>query len=115
MARFAPKPHVRKGDQVLVLRGKDRGKQGAINSMVIDEDKVRAVVAGVNIVKRHLKNRPDVRQTGIVEREAPLHISNLMLICPQCGKPTRIGRSQLPDGRRVRVCKKCDQVIDSRR
>jgi large subunit ribosomal protein L24 len=112
MARFAPKPHVKKGDQVLVLAGKDRGKEGTINRMQIKEDDVRAVVSGVNIVKRHIKNRPGVRQTGIVEREAPLDISNLMLICSQCGKPTRVGRTTLPDGRHVRVCKKCDQVID---
>ena len=112
MDRYAPKPHVKKGDEVLVLAGKDRGKTGTINRMVIKEDRVRAVVSGVNIIKKHIKNRPGVRQTGIVEREAALHISNLMLICTQCGKPTRVGRSQLPDGRRVRVCKQCDQVID---
>lgn len=112
MARFAPKPHVKKGDEVLVLAGKDRGKRGTINSMHIKGERVRATVAGVNIVKRHIKNRPGVRQTGIVEREAPLHISNLMLICTQCGEPTRVGRQELPDGRHVRVCKKCERVID---
>lgn len=112
MARFAPKPHLRKGDEVLVLAGKDRGKQGTVNTLVTKGDTVRAVVAGVNIVKRHIKSRPGVRQTGIVEREAPLQLSNLMLICSQCGKPTRVGRTTLPDGKHVRVCKKCDQVID---
>lgn len=112
MARFAPKPHVKKGDEVLVLAGKDRGKQGTINAMVIKEDRVRALVTGVNMVKRHIKSRPGVRQTGIVEREAALQISNLMLICPNCSKPTRIARRTEPDGRHVRVCKKCDQVID---
>ena len=112
MARFAPKPHLHKGDEVVVLAGKDRGKQGSVNRLVIKNESVRAVVSGVNIVKRHIKSRPGVRQTGIVEREAPLQISNLMLVCPQCGKATRIGRITLPDGRRARICKKCDQVID---
>jgi large subunit ribosomal protein L24 len=110
--RYAPKPNIRKGDEVLVLAGKDRGKQSTVNRMVIKEDRVRVVVAGVNIVKKHTKGRPGVRQAGVVEMEAPLHISNLMLICTECGKPTRVGKTQLPDGRRVRVCKKCNKVID---
>jgi large subunit ribosomal protein L24 len=114
MDRFAPKPHVKKGDEVLVLAGKDRGKTGTINRMVIKDDLVRAVVGGVNMIKKHTKPRPGVRQAGIIEREAPLHISNLMLICTQCGKPTRVGRTQLPDGKRARVCKKCNEVIDRR-
>ncbi len=112
MDRYAPKPNVRKGDEVLVLSGKDRGKQGVINRMVIKGDLVRAVVAGVNIAKKHSKGRPGVRQAGIIEVEAPLHISNLMLICTECGKPTRVGHSVAPNGRRVRVCKKCGKVID---
>ena len=112
MERFAPKPHVKKGDEVLVLTGKDRGKRGTINRMMIKPDRVRAVVGGVNIMKKHTKGRPGVRQAGIIEIEAPLHISNLMLICTQCGKPTRVSRIVGPDGKRVRVCKKCDQVID---
>ena len=112
MARFAPKLHVKKGDQVLVLAGKDRGKTGTINSMVIKEDRIRAVVSGANIAKKHTKGQPGVRQAGIIEVEAPIHISNLQLICTNCGKPTRVGRTQLADGRRVRVCKHCEQVID---
>jgi large subunit ribosomal protein L24 len=112
MDRYAPKPKIKKGDEVLVLAGKDRGKQGTVNRMVVKEDRVRAVVAGVNIVKKHTKGRPGVRQAGVVEMEAPLHVSNLMLICTQCGKPTRVGKTQLPDGRRARVCKKCNEVID---
>lgn len=112
MARFAPKPHVKKGDEVLVLAGKDRGKQGTINRMVIKGENVRAVVAGVNIAKKSTKGRPGVRQAGIIDMEAPLQISNLMLICTECGKPTRVGHTQEPNGRRVRVCKKCGKVID---
>jgi large subunit ribosomal protein L24 len=112
MDRYAPKPHVKKGDEVLVLAGKDRGKRGTISRMVIKQDRVRAVVGGVNFVKKSSKGRPGVRQAGIIEFEAPLQLSNLMLICTQCGKPTRTGRTQLPDGRRARVCRKCNQVID---
>ena len=112
MDRYAPKPGIKKGDEVQVLAGKDRGKRGTVNRMIIKEDLVRAVVGGVNIAKKHSKGRPGIRQSGIIDVEAPLHLSNLMLVCTQCGKPTRIGKSQLPDGRRVRVCKKCNQVID---
>src|SRR5260370_13006707 len=112
MDRYAPKPHVKKGDEVLVLAGKDRGKQGTINRMVIKGDLVRAVVGGVNIVKKHTKGRPGVRQAGIIDMEAPLHISNLMLICTQCGKATRVGHTVSANGTRVRVCKKCEKVID---
>jgi large subunit ribosomal protein L24 len=112
MERYAPKPHVKKGDEVLVLTGKDRGRQGTINRMVIKGDVVRAVVAGINIAKKHSKGRPGVRQAGIIEVEAPLHVSNLMLICTECGKPTRVGHTEAPNGRRVRVCKKCGKVID---
>src|SRR5437764_15091127 len=110
MDRYAPKPNIKKGDEVLILAGKDKGKQGTVNRMVIKEDRVRAVVAGLNIVKKHTKGRPGVRQAGVIDMEAPLHVSNLMLVCTQCGKPTHTGRTQLPDGRRVRVCKQCDQV-----
>jgi large subunit ribosomal protein L24 len=112
MDRFAPRPHVKKGDEVLIIAGKDKDKQGTINRMVIKGDLVRAVVGGANVVKKHTKGRPGVRQAGIIDMEAPIHISNLQLICPHCHKPTRIARAQLEDGRRVRVCKKCDQVID---
>jgi large subunit ribosomal protein L24 len=112
MDRYAPKPNIKKGDEVLVLTGKDRGKQGVINRMVIKGELVRAVVAGVNIAKKHSKGRPGVRQAGIIEVEAPLHVSNLMLICTECGKPTRVGHTVAPNGRRVRVCKKCGKVID---
>jgi large subunit ribosomal protein L24 len=112
MDRYAPKPNIKKGDEVLVLSGKDRGKQGVINRMVIKGELVRAVVAGVNIAKKHSKGRPGVRQAGIIEVEAPLHVSNLMLICTECGKPTRVGHTVAPNGRRVRVCKNCGKGID---
>ena len=95
------------------LAGKDRGKQGTINRMVIKGDLVRAVVGGVNIVKKHIKSRPGVRQAGIMDMEAPLHISNLHAHLPALRQANaHRAHTSCQDGRRVRVCKKCDQVID---
>ena len=102
---------IRKNDNVVVITGKDRGKRGRVLQLV--PAKNRLIVEGVNIVKRH--TRPNPRQNvkgGIVEREAGLHASNVQLICPECGAPTRIGRRLLGDGRKVRICRKCDGVVD---
>jgi large subunit ribosomal protein L24 len=102
---------IRKNDNVVVITGKDRGKRGRVLQLV--PAKNRLIVEGVNIVKRH--TRPNPRQNvkgGVVEREAPLHASNVQLVCPECGAPTRIGKRLLGDGRKVRVCRKCDGVVD---
>ena len=102
---------IRKNDNVVVITGKDRGKRGRVLQLV--PAKNRLIVEGVNVVKRH--TRPNPRQNvkgGVVEREAPLHASNVQLICPECGAPTRIGKSLLGDGRKVRICRKCDGVVD---
>lgn len=102
---------VRKSDNVVVVAGKDRGKRGRVLKVLPDRN--RLVVEGVNFVKRH--TRPNPRQNvkgGIVEREAALEASNVQIVCPECGAPTRIGRQLLGDGRKVRVCRKCDGVID---
>jgi large subunit ribosomal protein L24 len=102
---------IRKNDQVLVTTGKDRGKRGRVVRLV--PDKNRVVVEGVNMIKRHTKANPQKNvKGGLVEREAPLHASNVQLVCPECGKPTRIGRKILGDGRKVRVCRKCEGVVD---
>lgn len=100
--------HVRTGDTVMVIAGKDRGKTGRITRVVTEKDRV--VVEGVNIVKRHLKRRPN-RPGGIVEMPAPIHVSNVMLVCPNCGQPARTGHRFLADGTKVRYCKKCNEVI----
>jgi len=101
--------HVRRDDLVMVIAGKDRGKTGKVLRVL--PKRQRVVVEGVNLVKRHL--RPSLRsQGGIVEREAPIHVSNVMLVCTKCGRPTRVGRRFLEDGRKVRVCKKCGEVIE---
>jgi large subunit ribosomal protein L24 len=102
---------IRKNDNVVVTTGKDRGKRGRVLRMT--PDKNRLVVEGVNIMKRHTKANPQKNiKGGLVEREAPLHASNVQLVCPECGKPTRIGKRILEDGRKVRICRKCEGVVD---
>jgi large subunit ribosomal protein L24 len=102
---------IRKNDNVVVTTGKDRGKRGRVVRVV--PDKNRVLVEGVNMIKRHTKANPQRNiKGGLVEREAPLHASNVQLVCPECGKPTRIGRKILGDGRKVRVCRKCEGVVD---
>ncbi|MFZ5590518.1 MAG: 50S ribosomal protein L24 [Bacillota bacterium] len=104
-----PKVHVRKGDTVLVITGKYAGKKGKV--LEVQPDKSRVVVEGVNIIKRHTRPNPKLMQGGILEREAPIHSSNVMLVCTKCDKPTRIAKKFLEDGKKVRVCKKCGEVL----
>ena len=102
---------IRKNDNVVVTTGKDRGKRGRVVRLV--PDKNRLVVEGVNLMKRHTRPNPQKNvKGGVVEREAPLHASNVQIVCPECGKPTRIGKKILDDGRKVRVCRKCEGVLD---
>ena len=101
---------VRKGDTVLVISGRDRGKKGKVLRAM--PENTRVIVEGVNMIKRHLKARPPARQAGVVEREAPIHISDVMLLCPKCSKPARIGFRFLEDGKEVRACRACDEVVE---
>jgi len=102
---------IRKNDNVLVTTGKDRGKRGRV--LRVDPGKNRLLVEGVNFVSRHTKPNPSRNvKGGIAKREAPLHASNVQLVCPECGKPTRIGKRLLGDGRKVRFCRKCEGVVD---
>jgi large subunit ribosomal protein L24 len=102
---------IRKNDQVAVRAGKDRGKQGRVLQVLADKNRV--VVEGVNIIKRHTKPNPNKNiKGGIVEREAPIHASNVMLVDPETGKPTRIGHTTLADGRRVRIGRKSGAQVD---
>ena len=105
---------LRKNDNVLVITGKDRGKKGRVLKVVPSKNgKVRLIVEGVNLIKRHTKPNPGKNiKGGIVEREASLHASNVQLVCPECGAQTRVGRKILGDGRKVRVCRKCEGVVD---
>lgn len=107
----ANKLHVRKGDTVIVITGKDKGKKGKIVAALPKKTKV--VVEGINKVKRHTKPTQKMPQGGIVVKEAPLHVSNVMLVCPACSQPTRLKKTALASGAMVRACKKCNATIDS--
>jgi large subunit ribosomal protein L24 len=105
------KMRIRKNDTVIVRTGKDRGKRGRVLRVIADKN--RLVVEGVNMIKRHTRPNPQRNiKGGIVEREASLHSSNVQLVCPECGKMTRVGRRVLADGRKVRICRKCEGVVD---
>ena len=102
---------IRKNDQVLVRAGKDRGKRGRVLSVI--PDKNRVIVEGVNMIKRHTRPNPQKNiKGGIVEREAAIHLSNVMLIDPETSEPTRIGSKTMPDGTRVRIGRKSGAVVD---
>ena len=105
-----PKVKIKKNDEVLVIAGKDRGARGRVLRVLPADGK--AVVEGVNLIKRHTRANPQQQsQGGIVEREAPIQISNLKLICPETGKPTRVGRTRLADGSGARVSKQSGNPI----
>ncbi len=104
------KAHVRKGDTVLVLSGKDAGKKGKVVRTVPREGRV--VVEGVNMIKKHMRPTQKVMQGGIINQEAALHTAKVMLVCGRCGSPTRSAGKTLADGRTVRVCRKCGEVLD---
>ena len=106
---------VRKGDTVMVIAGDDKGKTGRVLS--VDVDKQRVIVEKINFVKRHTKARSQTQQGGILEKEAPIHLSNLMILCDRCNAPVRIGKRLLEAGagekaRSVRVCRRCDEQLD---
>jgi len=101
---------IRKNDEVRVIHGRDRGKRGKVQIYI--PDKNRLIVEGVNMIKRHMRPTGQMRQAGIIEKEAPIHVSDVMLICKKCNQPTRVGFTFIDDGSKVRVCKKCNEVID---
>ena len=101
---------IRKDDTVLVIAGKDKGKKGKVRFAYPAEQQV--IIEGVNYIKKHSKARGSVRQAGIIDLEAPIHVSNVILLCDKCNKPGRIGYENLEDGRRVRFCRACGEVIE---
>jgi large subunit ribosomal protein L24 len=101
---------VKKGDTAIVLSGKNKGKSGRVLSVL--PSKQRVIIEGLNMVKRHMKPSKRYKQGGIIEKEAPMHISNVMLVCQKCSKPTRVGSVVLGNGKKMRACKKCKEVID---
>lgn len=106
------KTYLKKNDQVEVISGKDKGRVGKV--LKVHRDKDQAVVERINMIKRHTKPREMNQQGQIVEREAPIHVSNLQLICPECTKTGRIGKKILEDGSKVRSCKHCGSTIESK-
>ena len=104
---------IRTGDTVLVIAGKEKGKTGRVERQ--DPENDRVVIEGVNVVTRHMKGRPGVRQSGRIQKEAPLHISNVVLVCNKCNQPTKPRITFLDTGSRVRRCTKCQEVIDDAR
>ncbi len=101
---------LRNDDNVLVISGRDRGKQGRIQQVMNGGEKV--MVEGINVVTRHSKPSANVRQGGIIQKEMPLHASNVMLVCTQCNRPARTSFTILADGVKARVCKRCKEVIE---
>jgi large subunit ribosomal protein L24 len=105
------KCQIKKNDKVKVVTGKDTGKVGKV--IKVDRKKDRILVENINIVKRHTRPNAQNRQGGIIESEAPIHRSNVMLLCNKCIQPVRVKMQQLDDGRKVRVCRKCNEQIDA--
>jgi len=103
-------PHVRKGDTVAIIAGRERGKRGKVLRVLPEAGRV--IVEKVNMMKKHQRPTQKLRQGGIIEREAGLALSNVLLVCGRCDKPSRAGITVLGDGRKVRVCKRCGETID---
>jgi len=101
---------IRKGDRVVVLSGKDKGREGTV--VFAYPDKGRVIVEGANVAKRHQKPTRQTQQGGIIDKEMPLDVSNVAIVCTSCGKPTRIGYRFEPDGTKVRVCRKCEGDLE---
>ncbi len=102
---------IRKNDQVKVIAGKDLGRSGRVLKVL--RDKNRLVVEGVSMLKRHTRANPSKNlKGGIVERESSIHVSNVMILCGSCGKATRVGHSQLGDGKKIRICRSCGTSLD---
>ena len=104
------KIHIKKGDNVVVLSGKDKGKKGKV--LTVGASKRTVIVEGINMVTKHTKARRAGETGGIVKQEAPIYACKVMNICSKCGKPTRIGYKVMADGTKSRMCKKCMEVLD---
>jgi large subunit ribosomal protein L24 len=102
--------NIRKNDKIMVVTGKEKGKIGTVLRII--PEKERVIVEKLNFVKRHTRPGGKSAKGGIVEKEAPIHITNVMLVCGKCAEATRVGKKVLEDGRKVRFCRKCGEVID---
>jgi len=106
-----PRVHIKKSDTVYVLSGKDRGKTGKVLKVFLNKD--RAVVEGLNYIHKHTRPNPQKNvKGGILPKESPIHLSNLMVVCKRCNKHSRVGFSVMQDGRKVRICKNCNELLD---
>ncbi len=106
-----PRVHIKKNDMVYVLSGKDRGKTGKVLKVFVDKN--RAVVEGLNYIQKHTRPNPQKNvKGGILPKESPVHISNLMVVCKRCNKHSRVGFNVMQDGRKVRICKSCNELLD---
>jgi large subunit ribosomal protein L24 len=101
---------IRKNDSIMVIGGKERGKTGKVLRVLPDKDAV--IIERLNIVKRHTKPRGPQQPGGIVEKEAAIHASNIMILCDKCNAPVRIGRKILADGKKIRMCRRCNEALD---
>ncbi len=102
--------HVKSGDTVVVISGKDKGKQGKVLRVFPKENKV--IVEGINMISKHQKSTGPMQEGGIIEKESPLHVSKVMVYCNNDKQGVRVGYKILEDGRKVRVCKKCGEILD---
>lgn len=100
---------IKKNDIVKILAGRDKGKTGKI--LTIFPKALKALVQGINMVKKHARKTQNDPQGGIIQKESPISLSNLMIVCQKCSKPTRVGFNTLSDGTKVRICKKCKEII----
>ncbi len=103
---------VRKGDEVMVIAGRDKGKRGKV--LELDPAKGKVTVEQVHVIKRHTKPSQKNQQGGIMEYEAPIQLSNVMVVCGACGAPTRVGHRLLADGGKLRMCKRCGESVDKK-
>ena len=104
--------HIKKNDTVYVLSGKDSGKTGKVLRVFLDKD--RAIVEGINFINKHTRPNPQKNvKGGILPKESPIHVSNLMVVCKNCNKHARLGVSVAQDGKKTRVCKKCGETLDA--
>jgi large subunit ribosomal protein L24 len=105
-----PGAHIHRGDTVAIIAGRERGKRGKVLRVLPEQGRV--LVEKVNMVKRHQRPTQRLRQGGIIEREGPLALANVLLVCGRCDRPVRTGISVLADGRKIRVCKRCGEPMD---
>jgi large subunit ribosomal protein L24 len=101
---------LKKNDLVMVVSGKERGKSGRV--LRVFPQKNRIIIEKINFIKKHTRPSGQTKQGGIIEREAPVHISNVMVICEKCNLPVRVGKKILDDGKKVRMCRKCGEILD---